>query len=93
MVYIRYKSDTNADSGCLGFTYRRRTRMAAISVGEESRSFVPAVSEWRNPTSVIAGNPIPKLFSLLNIVRIGGEPPELKHLSKVRKINQTRLPE
>lgn len=65
--------------------------MAAISVGEVSRTFDPAMSEWRNPTSVIAGNPTPKLSSLLEILRIGREPPELKHLSRVRNINQTRF--
>jgi hypothetical protein len=40
---------TQANSGCLGIVCRRRTRMAAIVVGELSRSSDPAVSEWGNP--------------------------------------------
>ena len=33
----------------LGIVCRRRTRMAAKSVGELPRSIDPAVSEWGNP--------------------------------------------
>jgi len=36
--------------------YRRRTRMAAIIVGELPRSFDPAVSEWGNPVPIISGS-------------------------------------
>ncbi len=51
--------------------------MTTIVVGELSRSFDPAVSEWGNPAdeeSVVR-------------CKIGRERPELKHLSKGRKIN------
>lgn len=44
-VYIR----TKAIGGCLGCTSRRRTCQTTKGVGELSRSFDPAVSEWGNP--------------------------------------------
>lgn len=44
----------NADSGCLGLSYRRRTYKTTKLVGELSRSFDPAVSEWGNPGCFIA---------------------------------------
>ena len=58
--FLKDKVFTNADSGCLGSNYRRRTRMTAIIVGELSRSFDPAVSEWGNPTNFIVGYPVVK---------------------------------
>ena len=61
MLCMRYKSDINADSECLGASCRRRTHMVAIFVGEEPRSFDPAVSEWGNPTNFIVGNSTAKV--------------------------------
>ena len=46
----------NADSGCLGRIFRRRTYIATIVVGELLRSFDPAVSEWSNPSNFIVGD-------------------------------------
>ena len=51
----------NADSECLGFTYRRRTHMVAIIAGEEPRSFDPTVSKWGNPAEFILGHAIAKV--------------------------------
>jgi hypothetical protein len=45
-------------------------------VGEAPKACDPAVSEWGNPPSESEGDPD---------VRRGGEPSELKHLSKRRK--------
>ncbi len=67
----------NADNGCLGDLGRRRTYSATKVVGELLRSADPAVSEW--------GNPSVRRVPVLNR---DGERPELKHLSKGRKINQ-----
>ena len=36
--------------------YRRRTRKAAIFVGEVPKTYYPTVSEWGNPASFIAGH-------------------------------------
>ncbi len=61
--------------------------MTAKVVGELSRSFDPAVSEWRNP-SCFAGEFLPKRSDLSELLSGNGEPPELKHLSRARNINQ-----
>lgn len=47
------KFKKNANSGCLGLTHRRRTHIAAKCVGEELRSYDPAVSEWGNLARVM----------------------------------------
>ncbi len=52
--------------------------MTTIVAGELSRSFDPAVSEWRNPAHFM-GYPVSQ--------EAGRERPELKHLSKGRKRN------
>ena len=43
-----------AYDGCLGIGRRRRTQKTAISVGELSTSFDPAISEWGNPAGFIS---------------------------------------
>lgn len=62
--------------------------MAAIIAGKLPRSFDPAVSEWGNLAIRNVGLKVPKIFPSGDIVRTGREPPELKHLSRVRKRNQ-----
>ena len=44
------KEGTKACGGCLGAWCRRRTWLAAISVGELLASCDPAISEWGNPS-------------------------------------------
>jgi len=45
-----------AHGGCLGTGRRRRTRLAAISLGEPlNRRYHPGISEWGNPSGVIPG--------------------------------------
>ena len=43
--------------GCLGTKSRRKTWLAAISVGELLTSDDPAVSEWSNPIEVMLEHP------------------------------------
>ena len=38
-----------AHGGCLGTRSRRRTWLAAISLGESQTDFDPGISEWGNP--------------------------------------------
>ncbi len=83
----RQKSLANADSGCLGMKYRRRTLKAAIFVEEEPKSFDPTVSEWENPVWFTPGYLHSKFLNLFKILKCRRKPPELKHLSKVRKRN------
>ena len=45
-----------AHDGCLGIRRLRRTRKTAISVGELSTSFDPAISEWGNPATFIGSH-------------------------------------
>ena len=65
-----------AHGGCLGMGRRRRTCQAAKSHGELHRSVDPWMSEWGNPPRVI------------EVSLRGGEPPELKHLSRGRRREQ-----
>ncbi len=67
-----YKSEHNADSGCLGASCRRRTYMVAIIAGKEPRSRDPAVSEWRNPASFIAGYSVAKIPTCRDITAVEG---------------------
>jgi len=46
--------------------------MAAIIAGEESRSYYPAVSEWGNPASFIAGQPVVKIPIYRGIMTVQG---------------------
>ena len=64
--------------------------MATIVAGEEPYSRDPAVSEWRNPSRV-SGTTYHKDSRKVGIV-MRGAPPELKHLSKVRKRNTNEIP-
>jgi hypothetical protein len=43
--------------GCLGTKSRRKTWLAAISVGELLTSDDPAISEWSNPLEVMLEHP------------------------------------
>ncbi len=45
-----------AHGGCLGAEGRRRTRQAAIRLGELQSSFDPGISEWGNPAEVNLGD-------------------------------------
>ena len=63
--------------------------MAAILVGEEPYSIYPAVSESSNRPDFI-GNFIIKAPQGEIVMK--GVPPELKHLSRVRKINTIEIP-
>ena len=47
--------------------------------------FDPQISEWSNPHGVMS------MYPVLNKIGTGGEPPELKHLSRARKRNQPRF--
>lgn len=64
--------------------------MAAIFVGEEPYSSDPAVSEWGNPV-VVRRHAYYKGSRKVEIV-ICRIPPELKHLSRVRKRNTIEIP-
>ena len=46
-----------AHGGCLGTRGRRRTWLAAKSHGELPTSCDPWMSEWGNPSRVMAGDP------------------------------------
>jgi hypothetical protein len=61
----------NADSGCLGLSYRRRTYKAAKVVGELSRSFDPAVSEWGNPPD-FGRDPTFQIFRFIGVIKMCG---------------------
>ena len=43
-----------AHGGCLGIERRRRTRLPAISQGELDVSVEPWISEWGNPSGIMA---------------------------------------
>ena len=60
--------------------------MVAKVVGELPRSFDPAVSEWGNPPFI--RSLLPKSMPSGKLLSGSGEPSELKHLSRVRKIKQ-----
>jgi hypothetical protein len=62
-----------------------------IIVGELLRSIDPAVSEWGNPSRFISGYIRTKLVPSGTVIMRMWEPPELKHLSRGRNINQTRF--
>jgi len=64
--------------------------MVAIFVGEEPYSIDPAVSEWSNPLRRYVGGTWCEFNRKIEIAACGA-PPELKHLSRVRKINQLRF--
>ena len=74
-----------AQGECLGTRSRRRTQQSAISHGESKADIDPWISEWGNPHR---GKPVQPM---VNKIVIGGEPPELKHLSRARKRNQPRF--
>ena len=63
--------------------------MVAIFVGEEPYSSDPAVSEWSNPPRFYGG--IYREGNRKIDIAVCGVPPELKHLSRVRKRNQLRF--
>jgi hypothetical protein len=42
----------SANGECLGASRRRRTQLAAISLGEPQAGFDPGISEWGNPIPV-----------------------------------------
>src|SRR5437867_12311335 len=71
-----------AHGGCLGTGRRRRTCLAAISLGELQGSRDPRISEW--------GNPVGRKIDHRPQGR--SEPGELKHLSTRRKRKQPRSP-
>ena len=71
-----------AHGGCLGSRRRRRTREAAKGRGEARTASDPRVSEWGNPPQATAAS-----------TDGGGEPAELKHLSRRRRGEQQLLPE
>ena len=48
-VCFRLVKLERAQGECLGTESRRRTRQAAISLGEEQISIDPGISEWGNP--------------------------------------------
>ena len=60
--------------------------MAAIIVGELSRSYNPTVSEWGNPPR-FAGELTTKRSGLPGLLIVSREPSELKHLSRAWKRN------
>jgi hypothetical protein len=43
----------SANGECLGASRRRRTQLAAISLGEPQAGVDPGMSEWGNPMPVI----------------------------------------
>ena len=63
--------------------------MATIVTGELPRSFDPMVSEWGNPLHFMK-DLTPKCFPQGRLYESTREPPELKHLSRARNINQLR---
>ena len=75
-----------AYGGCLGIRKRKRAWLAAISLGEPLAGFDPGMSEWGNLSRAIG-------LSNAEYIGIRGEPREVKHLSTLRKRNQTRFPE
>lgn len=85
------KFDTNANRGCLGYVYRRRTHIAAKLVGEELRSIDPAVSEWGNPlalhrASALLPNSLP--FGRLITKAVGTRGTETSKYPKEKKSNE-----
>ena len=54
-IYNFEKSTHDANGGCLGMEDQGRTYTTTIVVGELSRSFDPAVSEWSNPPDLTSG--------------------------------------
>ena len=87
---LLFSATLQADNGCLGRSCRGRTYMATIVAGEEPYSRDPAVSEWRNPANA-SWSTHHKDCRKADIV-MRGAPPELKHLSKVRKRNTNEIP-
>lgn len=69
IIILEKCSLPNADSGCLGLDYRRRTRKAAISAGELPRSFDPAMSEWGNLVVFIDDNSYSKCPDLSGLLK------------------------
>ena len=67
-VGVRPNVFINADSGYLGLSYRRRTHKTANLVGELSRSFDPAVSEWENPSCFIAAYVFGKMIVAIQTI-------------------------
>ena len=66
--------------------------MVAIFVGEEPYSSDPTVSEWSNPPRRYVGGTCRENNRKIEIAACGA-PPELKHLSRVRKRNSIEIPQ
>ena len=75
-----------AHGGCLGRSRRRRAWQATIRLGEPQAGYDPGIPELRN---LRRSNVRPLQSQYITLQR---EPGEVKHLSTLRKRNQTEIP-